>query len=383
MKINSRIKILLSSGWTKIFIVLILVASLLLVLFLPLILNARPKGSVFVFNRDANSGTREVFIEKMLGEKPTGFSPSKLNAREVSTNDAMIKNVSVNKDSLGYVSFGTVADFDEEGNPVLRDSNNKINFSTFNNVSPTKENIVSEKYDATRNFNEFFRVDKNSDEAKILEYDWENYKDNTNVISTINNDNLKVSYLFYSWTLYSKNAYDILNEKSEMSESDQSILFTKEAVDKYFESVNLSSKKNLEIEIVGSSSAGTVFSILSNEFKKELNDWGYQVTFLKSNFGSSDAFKKNIPGTKNPYIGLQSREPTENELSKWGWEESNSNSYLPFAKDAVLLIYNNKNLKEGERLNTDTNRLLNVYSKESYFTYKDIFTNYIEGDLNA
>ncbi len=384
MKMHSKWKIFLSSTWVKVLSILLLVITISLVIFLPLIINNRPKGSIIVFNRDASSGTREVFIEKMLGEDPIGYSPSKLNAREVSTNDAMINNVNANKDSLGYVSFGTVANFDEDGNAVLKEGKNKnINFSSFENVLPSKENITSGEYGASRDFNEFFRVDKNSVEANILKYDWEKNIDPTNEVSEINDDELKVSYLFYSWTIYSINAFNILEEDSEISESDKSLEFNKELVDGYFDSVNLSSKNDLKIEVVGSSSAGTVLSILSKEFRNEMNDWGYEVIFEKSNFGSADAFKKKIPGTQKPYIGLQSRKPTDNELLNWNWEDKSMGEYSSFVKDAILLIYNNEKINSDVVLNTTSELLDKVYSENEYFHYSDVFTNFKEGDINA
>ncbi len=85
----------------------------------------------------------------------------------------MITFVQREKNSVGYVSFGTVAEFDEAGNPILRDrpGAENISFTTFNGVVPTYDNIMTGEYEAARNFNLFFRVVEGSAEAEILNYD--------------------------------------------------------------------------------------------------------------------------------------------------------------------------------------------------------------------
>lgn len=387
-----KLKILWDSSILKVFLVLILFALIILAIIIPSIINPRPKNSIIAFNRDANSGTREAFVNEVLdyNNRSYSFSPG-FNVREVKNNDSMIRSVSSNKNTIGYVSFGTVAYFDNDGNPHLKQEyiDMNLNFAYFseddNKISPTLENIQNKIY-PSRNFNAFFRVQKNSDEANILDYDYQywlnlsennnNYEFRVNEIYEMNNDTLKASYLFYSWLIYSTEAEEFIENLGEIPYStDERIDFTPLMFEKYVDDVNMNLENEIIVEIVGSTSAYSITRELSNVFKNEINEY-FSYDNFKFSFsmnGSKDAFSENVPGTISPYIGLQSREASDDELLSWGWNIDNQKNYFSFVIDAILVIYNTKdNISNDEILYVNSDSLNKLYSDDKYYEYNDI-----------
>ncbi len=355
MRTKSKFKIFLEGKTLKIIISILVIASILVVIVVPSIMTSKPKWAAISFNRDATSGTREAFAEKVLEVNANEFSPG-TNVREVKNNESMIKSVVKNEHSIGYVSFGTVANFTPKGHAYVKDQykDKDINYATIDGVSPDKDNLkAAGNYEAKRNFNSFFRVKNNTDESKILNWDWNDPVFNgPSTLKGLNND-LKASYLFYSWMDSSKQAEKILNTESEVPTQNNKIDFSDALVENYINDVNLNLNKEVKISIVGSTSARKVLDLLSTDIKDKSfiylakNNWGFKnIEFEKATNGSGDAFKDSIAGATDPYIGLQSREPKSSELKKWGWDSDHSKVYVPFAIDALLVVYNTKGLND-------------------------------------
>ncbi len=422
MKTKLRLKIIWESTITKIVLVLVLVGLLLSAIILPSVLTSRPKGSVLAFNRDAASGTREAFVEKVLDEDKHTWTPGG-NVREVRNNDAMITFVQREENSMGYVSFGTVASFSEEslpeegieiGDPILRTDRNgmdKISFATFNGIKPTKDNIFSGEYEAARNFNSFFRVKQDSNESQILNFDWDTMsldevsKEKVNQTEYAND--LKGAYLFYNWFLTSNEASNIINESGELTYSfiedggETRKEFDKVLVDQYIDATGLNSDEQILIEIVGSTSATAVMTDLTNAFDEEITE-AYELEeedlkFVIATNGSSDALHPTVAGTDHPFIGMQSKDQSAEGFVEEGWGELeyfydestgtyNSDVYGSFAKDAILIIFNAKGMNNEEcAYNISRDSLVDLYTYDEYLYYEDLLTPNTEdgGELYA
>ncbi len=431
MKTKLKLRIIWEATITRIIIAVTLVVLLLLAIILPSMLTSRPKGSVLAFNRDASSGTREAFVKKVLDVDDDLWTPGS-NVREVRNNDAMITFVQREKNSVGYVSFGTVAEFDEAGNPLLRDrpGAENISFTTFNGVIPTYDNIMTGEYEAARNFNLFFRVVEGSAEAEILNYDWTNFaldqSSMNEVNSTENANDLKVAYLFYSWIMGSQEAYDIVNESGELPYSyiedatagldvdldDNTFTertpwfndtWAESTIDKYVKSMDI--ETGILIEIVGSTSATAVMTDLTETFDEVVSTaYGLSekdLEFVLVTNGSGDAMKTSIPGADHPFIGMQSKDQSADGFEGWGnyaFEDGTYNDkvYSSFAKDAILMIYNTDGVKGIEPATLDITRdtavmlytdkdvaeenefLDDTSNYPEYFYYNTLFSNYEE-----
>ncbi len=442
MKTKLKIRIFLESSFFKMASITLLVILILSAILLPSILTSRPKDSVLAFNRDATSGTREAFVEKVIepedwdsdanGKFKEVWSPGK-NVREVRNNDAMITFVQRELNSVGYVSFGTVAEFDEDGNPVKRTDRNgmdKIEFATFENVMPTRDAVLGGDYSAARNFNMFFRVFEGSDEQMITNYDWEaNTIDEASidaVDSTDNSNDLKAAYFFFNWVTHSTEAAEIIDESGELSFSTidtredwmgegvvvdengniiSADLSSSEKFTTYIDNTGVNDESNILIEIVGSTSATALMTDLTNFFDEALTTaYGWsddKLQFVIATNGSGDAVSKSAPaGTDHPFIGMQSKDQDKEGLDEWGTSYANedgtydSTVYTPFAKDAILIIYNSRNIQEwfpelsvedGDMLNTNQEELYELYTNNEYLTYEDLFQPYTTkvGDNNA
>lgn len=405
MKTKLKLKIIWESTITKIILIVVIIALLLSAIILPSVLTSRPDGSVLAFNRDAASGTREAFVEKVLDEDKHTWTPG-TNVREVRNNDSMITFVEREQYSVGYVSFGTVATFDEDGNPILRADRNgmdNISFSSFNGISPTHDNIFNGDYEAARSFNSFFRVKQDSDESQILNFDWTTMtldeESKNKVDQTEHSNDLKAAYLFYNWFLTSVEASDIINESGELtysfieSEGDSRVEFDKALVDQYLESTGLNSDEQILIEIVGSTSATSVMTDLTNTFDIEISEaYGLgdeDLKFVIATNGSSDALHPTVAGTDHPFIGMQSKDQSPEGFVEEGWgelayfydettETYNSDVYGSFAKDAILMIFNTKGLNEEEKepcyFNIDREVLRRLYTEDEYVYYDELLT---------
>ncbi len=385
MKTKLRLKIIWESTVTKVALIVTIVFVLMLAIILPSILNARPKGSVIAFNRDVTSGTREAFVEKVLEQDPDEFSPGK-NVLEASNNESMIKATLKNEYSTGYVSFGTVAEFDETGKAVLKDGidSSKLSFATLNSVSPDKANIIDGTYSGQRNFNMFLRVENESPDYAITTYDFEN---NTMIddVSSLD-DSLKASALFYNWIIYSQEALEVfengypeldIDPSGELPITTDRYVMDEDYLNTYIKNTQITDD-HIRIEVVGSSSASAVMEELSEVFEHEVNSiYSDSLEFVIATNGSGDAFKKSIPGVENSYIGMQSREAKDEELSNWGYDSVDDLTYHPFAIDAILVIYNNEHLSNEDKqtsYNVTSEDLNNLYQSNEIVMWEDLFT---------
>ncbi len=411
MKTKLKLRIIWESSLTKALLVIVSVILLGLAIILPSVLTSRGKDSVYAYNRDATSGTREAFVKKVLNADEDTWSPG-ANVREVRNNDAMITFVKRQKNSVGYVSFGTVAQFDESGNPVMKEhTDSNVSFATFEGVLPTEENIMNSNYAAARDFNIFFRLEKDSSEYEITKYDFETPNDiDINKINTNSNaEDLKAAYLFYNWIIHSQESLNII-ETGYTSNGPTGELpavgnhdWTTDLdtiVNDYVAEMEMTKSFNYNIEIVGSTSATALMTELANEFDDEMTEMfglsNDQLKITLSTNGSGDAFKTSVPGADHPFIGMQSRDAKESELESWGYDSADPLTYNHFAKDAILIIYNNNNveLEEGQYLNTTQSQLYDLYTNNDEMTYFgdegtkrkavfEIFTPAKGGDLDA
>ncbi len=379
-----RVKIILESTITKIIAIVILVVVLLLAIILPSVIATinRPEDALTAFNRDATSGTREAFVSKVLNSKEDEFTPGD-NVLEVTNNESMIRAVSRNADTVGYVSFGTIATFDENGKAVLKDGAAKnINFASMYNskqntpIRPDKENIKNGDYTGQRYFNIFLRVDKESKDHLITEYDFNTNTINQDVSSL--SDNLKASYFFYNWLIHSSEAHDFIEtETGELpfasTSVDFEILNNKDYIDEYINQTKLTSNQ-LKLQIVGSTSASTLITELGDIFENDINTlYGANtVDVILATNGSGDAFKREVPGVDNSYIGLQSRQPKEQELNSWGYDVISNDVYNAFAIDAILVIYNDSKWKDNYYFTSES--LEKLYTSNEYVVWDEVFT---------
>lgn len=416
MKTKLRIKIIWESKITRAIIAGIFAAAILLAIILPSILNSRPKGSILAFNRDATSGTREAFVNETLewDDETNGEWTPGSNVREVRNNDSMITFVQKQENSVGYVSFGTVAEFLEDGTPVMRTDRNgmdHVSFATFNGVLPTYDNIKNNDseggYSSSRFFNAFFRVKQDSKEYSITNYDWATgSKEGVDLdyINTIDESNdFKAAYLFFNWFSKSEEALEIINENGEIpysviEENDQSrtswfdgdlnedgeTTFDNSIADTYIDNMGINHDEQVLIEIVGSTSATALMTDLTKEFDKVISEaYGLEekdLKFVIATNGSGDAVKETVPGTDHPFIGMQSKNQSADGFSEWGDYlvdgEYDKNVYDSFAIDAILIIYNNENvdLKEDQYLNVTSDSLRELYTDNHYMYADDVFT---------
>lgn len=98
-------------------------------------------GTIYTISREEGSGTRGAFTELFgLISKENG-TVKDLTTKEslvISKTDVMISNVEVNKNSIGYVSAGSLS--------------NRVKAVSIDGVAPTKENIQSQSYIISRPF---------------------------------------------------------------------------------------------------------------------------------------------------------------------------------------------------------------------------------------
>ncbi len=397
MKTKAKMRIFFDSTIVRIVTAIFMVFILILAIILPSALTSRPKGSVLAFNRDASSGTREAFVKKVLDVDDDLWTPGS-NVREVRNNDAMITFVQREKNSVGYVSFGTVAKFLDDGTPVLKErpGAENISFTTYNGVVPTKQNINGtgpEEYEAARNFNMFFRVENGSDEYSITGYDWDTNTIGDVNLSTINSvensNDLKVSYLFFNWVTRSAEAYNTIDDSGEIpfssvwegnGETSREEWFNwgSSPIEKYVENMGVKNE-HITIEIVGSTSCTSVMTELTHVFDEVVSErYGLgekDLDFVLVTNGSGDAVKDVIPGADHPFIGMQSKDGKFE--GEFGYEMDGSevmydtNVYTSFAIDAILMIYNIDGMEDKYNINNPEGDLLNMNRDDIVMLYTD------------
>lgn len=365
-----KLRIIWESRIAKVILISFVVFCFALIIILPSVLNGRKHGELIAYNRDATSGTREAFAEKVLNEDPDTFTPGK-NVLEASNNESMIKSVSKNKYSTAYVSAGTIVNMTDDS-VAVKDGKKNIGISSFNGVTPTLNNIKNNYYEPQRNFNAFFRVEANSQESKIINWQAED-------VSYLSDD-LKASYAFYYWFEYSNEAANLINEGSEIAYDfdRERIDISKSDLDFYINKTKLDSN-DIRIEIVGSSSAQASMEELTDYAEEQLSILYPEVNFefIVATNGSGDAFSKKVPGTTgSDYIGMQSREAKPSEYEEWGYTIDNySNVYKPFAIDAIIIIYNNQHLSEKDIiLNTTQERMDKLYTSDDLLQFDEVFS---------
>lgn len=114
--------------------------------------TSNTKQSIYVYTRDATSGTREAFISAI------GLEDMSASAIEVSSNGDMATKVGNDANGIGYVSLST--DF----------AANKLVPLAFEGVVPTEETVLDGTYAMQRPFNYVTRAsgDFGSDEKEQL-----------------------------------------------------------------------------------------------------------------------------------------------------------------------------------------------------------------------
>ncbi len=367
------------------------------------------KGDVFAYTRDHSSGTFEAFDKKVLGNEdnsePQKFSK---NVFEVSSNDRMVSNVQANANTIGYVSLGTIGTFNDDDKFIKDSIYDDISILAYNGVSPEKKDNIAlnkddlanpNKYSPSRNFNQFFRVEKGTTEAEILKVQPTiNEKNNSNYIywtiggasieelNGLSNEE-KISYAYYQWILHSPAAEKIIETDGEISigeekwSDDETIKAEKELMQILYGEVDLKEfdgfDKKVKIVQVGSTSVQAIITDFETKLSPIANEYNVYLSHVQN--GSGDASKVNPPaGTSAaPYIGFQSREPQSDgktfEYSTWGYssleELEKSNAYNPLAIDAIAIIANNDGLtiKDDQNNNVVINNITEKIIRQIYY----------------
>ncbi|NOQ50229.1 MAG: hypothetical protein GQ557_01005, partial [Mycoplasmataceae bacterium] len=345
---NTKIKLWFNKPIAKKVLVILSLIFLAFLIIAPitLIFTTNNFNQIYAYNRDTNSGTYEAFNEKVLDadgyqeENNLDKSPkNSYNVMEVSSNDRMISNVSRNKNTIGYVSIGTIGSFDEDG-IFIKDEQysdfDVLNFSTTTNengvdivIEPTYENIIDETYEPTRSFNEFFRVpnpnsSKRTDESEILlltpqestdasnSY-WNTSEVDGDILISLSNEE-KLSFAYYEWILYSQTAADIIKEEGEIIQQDRPNLLepneAKVAGNQLYEilygiPLNLSEltpddHEVINIEQVGSTSVQSLITTFEATLNPKLDPYNIKITHNQSGSGSASSLGAPA-GSTNPY----------------------------------------------------------------------------------
>ncbi len=371
-------------GATSIFVTTII----LLAIFIPLLFIYSSKDSSVTtigYNRDPISGTREAFENSIdFDEENQSFTE---NVLTVSGNSDMVKKVMQNDNSIGYASFNTVLEINDEG---MYEEIDGINILDFNGVDPLESSGLNSSvsnplsdYKAKRYFNVFFRVDEkynnliydnlyiNKDTTGNLwtsggsfidtDNEYEQLKSDYKVTNTNAEQVLLYSFAYFNWLLFSASAneeitiiydqgYDYANFEASYNQFLQNIYDNSSTNDLITNTSN-----PVEIITVGSTSVTPTVDLTTRKFATEtmqmLETFGsnLQIIFQSNAVGSGDAFNPDPPSvTSHSWVAFQSRSSNDSEESKFNqtFEENidgafdivDNKVYSSFEIDALTFI---------------------------------------------
>ena len=229
------------------------------------------RNSIHVISREAGSGTRSSFTENFFLVDENGYDLTRADADINDSTGVVLANVSSDEKAVGYTSIASLSD--------------KVKTVSIDGISPTAENVISQKYKASRALLVVVRPD----------------------ISTEAND-------FISFIL-SPLGRRIINDMGYVSVP----------YDREYKKSDLSGK----VTVAGSSSVAPVIERLAEEYEA-ISD--IEIELQQSD--SSSGIRSLSEGICN--IGLSSRNLKEDELML---------GLVPYeiAYDALAVIVNAKN----------------------------------------
>ena len=94
------------------------------------------RNSIHVISREAGSGTRSSFTESFTLVDENGYDLTRADADINDSTGVVLANVSSDEKAVGYTSIASLSD--------------KVKAVSIDGISPTAENVISQKYKASR-----------------------------------------------------------------------------------------------------------------------------------------------------------------------------------------------------------------------------------------
>ncbi len=356
----------------SIFSTAIIVIAILLPIFLILLNNPSTKGMMIAYNRDSSSGSRDAF-ESAINFDPDNqvFSP---NVLTVSGNDDMLNKVKQNPNSIGYVTFATAIEYNEDTNMYeeipginILDFNgvDLIESSQINNPNASSSDILMD-YDAKRYFNLFFRVDEQynnliynnlyinktsqnnlwTEGGEFIDVDneYNSLKAQYEVNDSKSEQQLLFSFLYFNYLLFSPSItteeiplrYEQISDNSDFDASYEIFLGNVNTLNPTL-LIPPTNNSQIDIYTVGSTSVQSTQTLTNPLFINDTNQIlinngmeSLPLFFQSANVGSADAFKDDPPSvSSHVWLGFQSRSPKDSEqaLYNQAFIPTESNAY--------------------------------------------------------
>lgn len=269
--------------------------------------------TIKVYTRDTTSGTRDGFMTKIgLEDAKTDNSKLVSGFVSVASNGDMVTSIKNDEYGIGYISLSSLA------------SNTELKGLKFDNVEPTEENVLNNKYTLTRNFNYVYRNDySDTDKAGQIVKAFQAYLSTSDAKTIIkSNDGIvSISTSDPTWSSIKSN-YPICEENNS----------------------------TVTVKFGGSTSCDKICNALTAAFKSLCGNFIAE----HSHNGSGDAYKYTQGAEKDG----------ANKLD-WGWlsrelkssEAATEGSYGLVCTDAIVAVVNSKNTYT----NTDKDTLKAIY----------------------
>lgn len=298
---------------------IIKLASLLLITLLTLV-GCTSQGfdessEIKLYTRDTTSGTRDGFFTGIgLSDAKEDNSPLKIKGLgTVESNGDMIKSIKNDMYGIGYISMSSA---EASG----------LNALSFEGVLPTEENVLSEAYTLTRNFNYIIRTEfASAEKEQIIE-----------------------AFLAYLGTQEGKATMQSEGGILEVKSTDPTWNSIK---DNY--PITAKDNSNITINFGGSTSVSKMATALANEFSNLCGN----VKFSHDYHGSSDAYKKTQGVDKNS-TGYYDMAFASRDFKLDGSEAATLGTYDRLCIDAIVVVVN----MENKLSNITKTQLVNMYT---------------------
>jgi len=117
-------------------------------------------AKIKAYTRDTTSGTRDGFMTRIGLEKAKESNdPLKTTVEEVTSNGDMIAKLKADEYGIGYFSFSSKADAENEG----------VKAVTYKGVEATEDSIIDGTYQLSRNFNYCTRIETDATKKLIVD----------------------------------------------------------------------------------------------------------------------------------------------------------------------------------------------------------------------
>ena len=114
------------------------------------------RNSIHVISREAGSGTRSTFTETFSLVDENGYDMTRKDADINDSTGVMLANVSSDEAAVGYTSIASLSD--------------KVKAVSIDGISPTAENVTSQKYKASRALFVVIRPDISKEAKDFISY---------------------------------------------------------------------------------------------------------------------------------------------------------------------------------------------------------------------